>query len=97
MNSETHQQINEAMHWLESLLQSRVKLGTERMMSWLEKLGHPERAYPCVQVAGTNGKGSLVASLTSILKAAGLNVGSTISPHLVSLHSRQPHLKCSLS
>lgn len=74
--------------WLNSLGSSRTKLGTERIKQWLKVLDHPEKTYPCVIVGGTNGKGSVVASLTAILFQAGFKVGSTISPHLVTPRER---------
>jgi dihydrofolate synthase/folylpolyglutamate synthase len=44
--------------------------------------GNPERAFPCIVVAGTNGKGSVSAMLAAVLKASGLRVGLYTSPHL---------------
>ena len=54
----------------------------------VERLGHPERAYPSVHVAGTNGKGSTAAMLASILSAAGLRAGLYTSPHLERINER---------
>jgi dihydrofolate synthase / folylpolyglutamate synthase len=51
-------------------------------------LGHPERAVPCLHVAGTNGKGSVSAMLDAILHAAGWRTGLYTSPHLVQLGER---------
>ncbi|MBM3841972.1 MAG: bifunctional folylpolyglutamate synthase/dihydrofolate synthase [Verrucomicrobia bacterium] len=51
-------------------------------------LGHPERAVPCLHVAGTNGKGSVSAMLDAILRAAGWRTGLYTSPHLVHLGER---------
>jgi dihydrofolate synthase/folylpolyglutamate synthase len=51
-------------------------------------LGHPERNYPCIHVAGTNGKGSVSAMLEAILRAAGWRTGLYTSPHLVRLGER---------
>src|SRR5688500_16019484 len=51
-------------------------------------LGHPERAVPCLHVAGTNGKGSVAAMLDAILHAAGWRTGLYTSPHLVKLGER---------
>jgi dihydrofolate synthase/folylpolyglutamate synthase len=48
----------------------------------LAKLGHPERAFPAIHVAGTNGKGSTAAMCDAILRAAGKRVGLYTSPHL---------------
>ena len=65
-----------------------VKLGIDRMRLLAEALGHPERAYPCIHVAGTNGKGSVAAMLEAILRAAGWRTGLYTSPHLVRLGER---------
>jgi len=51
-------------------------------------MGNPQLAYPTAIVAGTNGKGSTVAMLASIARAAGLRVGAYTSPHLVDLEER---------
>ena len=59
---------------------------TERLLA---KLGHPERSLPPVaHVAGTNGKGSTIAYLAAMAKAAGLKAHAYISPHLVRFHER---------
>ena len=50
--------------------------------------GHPERAYGCLHVAGTNGKGSVCAMLAAVLQAAGLRTGLYTSPHLVRFNER---------
>jgi len=57
--------------------------GPDRTRALLDRLGHPERACPCVVVAGTKGKGSTSAMLASILEAAVGRVGLYTSPHLV--------------
>ena len=71
---------------LEALLVARTRpgivLGLERMGAALAAGGHPERRFPAVQVAGTNGKGSIATFLHAILQAAGLRVGVYRSPHL---------------
>ena len=59
--------------------------GIERL---LEKAGRPDRAFPSVLIAGTNGKGSTAATLASILRAAGLRTGLYTSPHLVRFNER---------
>ncbi len=65
-----------------------VHLGLERMQKLLADLGNPHQAMPIVHVAGSNGKGSVCAYLTSVLTAAGYRVGCYTSPHLVSWHER---------
>jgi dihydrofolate synthase / folylpolyglutamate synthase len=65
-----------------------VNLGLERIEKLLANLGNPHRQVPIVHVAGTNGKGSVCAYLSSVLTAAGYRVGRYISPHLVSWNER---------
>lgn len=65
-----------------------VKLGIDRMRLLAAALGHPERCYPCIHVAGTNGKGSVSAMLEGIFRAAGWRTGLYTSPHLVRLGER---------
>jgi dihydrofolate synthase/folylpolyglutamate synthase len=71
---------------LDALLVTRTRpgivLGLERMRAALADGGHPERRFPAVQVAGTNGKGSIATFLHAILQAAGLRTGVYRSPHL---------------
>jgi dihydrofolate synthase / folylpolyglutamate synthase len=62
-------------------LRSRYDLG--RIAALVAAAGHPERAYPTVLVAGTNGKGSVTAVVERALRAAGLRTGRYTSPHLV--------------
>lgn len=64
------------------------KFGIDRMAALAAELGHPERAVPCIHVAGTNGKGSVSAMLDAILHAAGWKTGLYTSPHLVKLGER---------
>lgn len=65
-----------------------VRFGIDRMSLLAAEIGHPERAVPCVHVAGTNGKGSVSAMLDAILHAAGWRTGLYTSPHLVKLGER---------
>lgn len=59
-----------------------MKLGLERVEYLLGKLGNPEKKLKCVHIAGTNGKGSTAAMVSSILSCAGYRVGMYTSPHL---------------
>lgn len=61
-----------------------IKKGLANIQALLEGLGNPQRAYPAVLLAGTNGKGSTGAFLAHAIQACGLSVGWTTSPHLVS-------------
>jgi len=65
-----------------------VHLGLERMQKLLADLGNPHQAMPIIHVAGSNGKGSVCAYLTSMLTAAGYRVGCYTSPHLISWQER---------
>jgi dihydrofolate synthase/folylpolyglutamate synthase len=64
------------------------KFDLKHMRILLAALGHPERTFPSVLIAGTNGKGSTAATLASILQASGLKTGLYTSPHLVSINER---------
>ncbi len=74
--------------YLFSLKAKGVRFGIDRMATFAAALGHPERAVPCVHVAGTNGKGSVSAMLDAILHEAGWRTGLYTSPHLVKLGER---------
>jgi dihydrofolate synthase/folylpolyglutamate synthase len=65
-----------------------IKLGLDQIRSLVARLGHPDRAYPSLIVAGTNGKGSVTAMVERGLRAAGLRTGRYTSPHLVDLEER---------
>ncbi|MEG4499500.1 folylpolyglutamate synthase/dihydrofolate synthase family protein [Microcoleus sp. F10-C6] len=71
----------------ESILQSYqhfgVHLGLERIHQLLQKLDNPHKQVPIIHVAGTNGKGSVCAYLSSVLTEAGYRVGRYTSPHLI--------------
>lgn len=71
-----------ACAFLEGLPSREVKPGLERVSYLLERLGNPQAGLMTIHVGGTNGKGSVVAMLTSILREAGLRVGAYTSPHL---------------
>ncbi len=60
-----------------------AKLGLERITQLLALLGNPERSFRVVHVAGTNGKGSICATIDSGLRSAGVRTGLFISPHLI--------------
>jgi dihydrofolate synthase/folylpolyglutamate synthase len=74
--------------YLYALKAGGVKFGIDRMRRLVAELGHPERSYPVIHVAGTNGKGSVSAMLEAIFRAAGWRTGLYTSPHLVKLGER---------
>ena len=65
-----------------------VNLGLSRIQTLLTTLGSPHDSVPIIHVAGTNGKGSVCAYLSSVLSAAGYRVGRYTSPHLVDWNER---------
>jgi len=64
------------------------KFDLAHMRVLLDALDHPERRFPAVLIAGTNGKGSTAATLAAILVASGLRTGLYTSPHLVRINER---------
>lgn len=76
------------LQWLESRDPSRIELGLDRVRRVLRRLNLPPRDCPLVTVAGTNGKGSVVATLDALAGAAGLRVGAYLSPHLLQFNER---------
>lgn len=78
----------ETLTYLEAIAGSGIKLGLEPMRRLLEDLGSPQNAVPAIHIAGSNGKGSTAAFLSSILTEAGYHVGLYTSPHLVQVEER---------
>lgn len=68
--------------------QPRRKFELEHMRVLANALGNPQKKFPSVLVAGTNGKGSTSATLASILSAAGYKTGLYTSPHLIRVNER---------
>src|SRR4051794_41357305 len=65
-----------------------MKFGLASMARLCEALGHPERAFPSILIAGTNGKGSVTAMVDTALRAAGHRSARYTSPHLERLEER---------
>ena len=65
-----------------------VKLGLDNISRLCSALGHPERTFASIHIAGTNGKGSVTAMVHAALVAAGLRAARFTSPHLVDLAER---------
>ncbi|MBQ3312085.1 bifunctional folylpolyglutamate synthase/dihydrofolate synthase [bacterium] len=72
----------DALNLLTSQGKFRIKLGLERISKILNLLGNPQKKLKCVHVAGTNGKGSVCAMLSTILTEAGYKTGLFTSPHI---------------
>jgi dihydrofolate synthase/folylpolyglutamate synthase len=77
-----------ALNYLFARTTGAFKFGLERTRSMLAELGDPHLAYPVIHIAGTNGKGSTVATAEAMLRAKGLRVARYTSPHLVDFRER---------
>jgi dihydrofolate synthase/folylpolyglutamate synthase len=77
-----------ALEYLDQRARFGVKFGLRTTRLLLKELGDPQRRYPVLLVAGTNGKGSVVAYVDAALRAEGRRVGRYTSPHLVRVHER---------
>ncbi|MBS4216991.1 bifunctional folylpolyglutamate synthase/dihydrofolate synthase [Bacillus sp. FJAT-49711] len=82
------QSYEEALEWIHSRLRLGIKPGLKRMEWMLERLGNPEKGLKAIHVGGTNGKGSTVAYLRSILNEAGYRVGTFTSPYIEQFNER---------
>ena len=80
--------VSEAQNWIENIKRFGSKLDLKRMEKVVEILGHPEKSFKSVHVAGTNGKGSTSTYLKSILAQAGFKVGIYTSPYVVKFNER---------
>ncbi|MCC6927534.1 MAG: bifunctional folylpolyglutamate synthase/dihydrofolate synthase [Gemmatimonadaceae bacterium] len=78
----------EALQYLFARTTGKSKFGLERTRALLAALGNPQERLPCFHVAGTNGKGSVCATLEALLRARGLRTAKYTSPHLVDFRER---------
>jgi len=78
----------EALEAIESRGRYGIRLGLGRVRALLRELDNPERRVRGALVAGTNGKGSVIALAGSALRAAGYRIGETPKPHLVTYRER---------
>ena len=72
----------ESIKYLEEEVGFASVPGLSRIQALLKRLGNPEKKLRCIHVAGTNGKGSAVAMLSSVLRESGCKTASYTSPHL---------------
>lgn len=77
-----------ALDYLYARTTGGFKFGLERTRELLNALGDPQHAFPALHIAGTNGKGSSVATAEAVLRAKGMRVGRYTSPHLVDFRER---------
>ena len=78
----------QARDFLDQLQFFKIKLGLDSMTRFLNRLGNPQQHLHCIHIGGTNGKGSVGATLCSILSAADYKAGFYTSPHLSSVRER---------
>ena len=76
------------LEFLFSLERLGMKFGLENIGALCEALGHPERAFSSILIAGTNGKGSVTVMVETALRSAGHQTARYTSPHLVRLEER---------
>ncbi len=81
----TYEQATEKIY---SLHQFGIKLGLENIQAFLQLLGNPEKKLKTIHIAGSNGKGSTLSFISSILMEHGYKVGFYTSPHLVDYSER---------
>lgn len=81
-------QLNDWLPWLETLHPRTIDLSLTRVLDVAEPHGLNQFSIPVITIAGTNGKGSTVASLEAIYCAAGYRVGAYTSPHLLHFNER---------
>ena len=77
-----------ALEYLFARTTGAYKFGLERTQTLLAELGDPHLAFPVIHIAGTNGKGSAVATAEALLRGRGLRVARYTSPHLVDFRER---------
>jgi dihydrofolate synthase/folylpolyglutamate synthase len=78
----------DALDYLFARTTGKWKFGLERVEALLDLLGRPHERLRCLHVGGTNGKGSVCATLEAVLLARGLRVAKYTSPHLVDFRER---------
>ena len=77
-----------SINYLESLLKFGIKPGLDRIKYLLRLIDQPQEKFKIIHVTGTNGKGSVCATIAEILKTAKFKVGLFTSPHLISYRER---------
>ncbi len=78
----------DALEYLDGRLRLGVKLGNDRFLALLSRLGDPQVRLRVVHIAGTKGKGSTTAMTASVLREAGYKVGAYLSPYVYDVRER---------
>ena len=81
--------ITECISWIESQKRKHEKKDLNEMFALCELFGNPQDSFKVIHVAGTNGKGSVVSYMQSILKEAGYRVGTFTSPYIECFNERK--------
>ncbi len=79
---------NETLEYIHSLGQFSMPAGLTRIKEVLTKLSNPQNNFKSIHIAGTNGKGSVSAMLSSVFKTAGYKTGLFISPFIIDFRER---------
>ena len=79
---------DEALTYLQGRLRMGVKLGNDRFLALLDRLGNPQDRLRVIHIAGTKGKGSTTAMVASVLSIAGYKVGAYLSPYVYDVRER---------
>ncbi|WP_141504147.1 bifunctional folylpolyglutamate synthase/dihydrofolate synthase [Paenibacillus luteus] len=82
------QSYREAVDWITGLIPFGIRPGLERIEKLMELLDNPHRRLKFIHIAGTNGKGSTCAYLTSVLLKSGYDVGTFTSPYITKFTNR---------
>ncbi|HOE15382.1 MAG TPA: bifunctional folylpolyglutamate synthase/dihydrofolate synthase, partial [Candidatus Paceibacterota bacterium] len=80
--------VKELISWIESQKRIVPKTSLQKMLSLCEVFGSPQNKIKCVHVGGTNGKGSTVSFIKTVLMKAGYQVGTYVSPYVISFNER---------
>jgi len=88
MNPRDSNEFESLLDYLYKLQRLGIKTGLEHSQLLLDACGNPEKELEIFHIAGTNGKGSVSANITSILRSAGYRTGLYTSPHLVRFNER---------
>ena len=79
---------NETLDYIHSLGRFSMPASLERIKKVLSSLGNPQNSFKTIHIAGTNGKGSVSAMISSVLKTAGIKTGLFISPYIINFRER---------
>ena len=90
-------EIDRAVGFYHSLERFGMQPGLDRITALCDALGHPERQFRCVHVAGTNGKGTVCTEISNILREAGVKSGLYTSPYVLDFRERIQINNCMIS